>query len=96
MPETARKNMLLRWLIICLIPLLTLAATALSAPLSPIGHLIGGIVLACEAAFLFKFVLFETVKHHLKNEHALKRQIIWLFTPIVVLIIYICHYFGTF
>ena len=96
MTETTHKNMGLRWLIICLIPLATLAAIALSAPLSPIGHLIGGIILACEAAFLFKFVLFETIKHHLKNEPELKRRTLPLFAPIVLLVAYLFHYFGAF
>lgn len=96
MQTTTSKNMLLRWLIVCLVPLATIAALFLSRPLSPVGELIGGIILACEAAFLFKFVLFETIKHHLKHEHAFKRQTMWLFAPIVLLVLYLFHYFGAF
>ena len=87
---------LLRWLAVCLIPLATLLAFALFPPEDHTQYLINGIILACEATFLSKFVLFETVKHHLKQEHALKRQTALLFLPLLALIAYLFHYFGAF
>lgn len=90
------KILIIRWLIICLIPLITLAIFVVNPPEDEAQHLINGIILACEATFLFKFILFETIKHHLKQEFDLKRQTMLLFIPIVLLIVYLFHYFGTF
>ena len=53
------KPILLRWLVVCLIPLATLLWFALNPPEDKTQHLINGIILACEATFLFKFVLFD-------------------------------------
>lgn len=90
------KPILLRWLVVCLIPLATLLWFALNPPEDKTQHLINGIILACEATFLFKFILFNVIKHHLKQEPELKRQSIWMFIPIVLLIVYLFHYFGAF
>ena len=90
------RNLLVRWLVVCLIPLATLAVFASNPPEDAAQHLINGIILACEATFLFKFVLFETIKHHLKQEFNLKRQTMLLFIPIILLIVYLFHYFGAF
>lgn len=90
------KPFIIRWLAVCLIPLATLAVFAVNPPEDAAQHLINGIILACEATFLFKFVLFDTIKHHLKQEFDLKRQIMLLFIPIVLLIVYLFHYFGAF
>lgn len=90
------RSLIIRWLIVCLIPLATLAVFAVYPPEDKTQHLINGIILACEATFLFKFVLFDTIKHHLKQEFELKRQTIKMFAPIVLLIVYLFHYFGAF
>ena len=90
------KILIIRWLIVCLIPLITLAIFVVNAPEDAAQYLINGIILACEATFLFKFILFETIKHHLKQEFDLKRQTMLLFIPIVLLIVYLFHYFGAF
>lgn len=90
------KNLLIRWLAVCLIPLATLAFFAVNPPEDKPQHLINGIILACEATFLFKFVLFDTIKHHLKQEFDLKRKTMLMFVPIALLIVYIFHYFGAF
>ena len=58
--------------------------------------LINGIILACECAFLFKYVLFALVTHHLKGEFAYRRQTALLFLPLILLVIYIFYYFGAF
>ncbi|QEY23357.1 hypothetical protein [Neisseria animalis] len=90
-------SLLVRWLIVCLIPLATLLFFHLFPPHNdPTQYLINGIIFACEATFLFKFVLFEVIKHHLKQEPELKRKTAWLFAPIVLLIVYLFHYFGAF
>ena len=47
----------------------------------------------CEAVFLLKWVLFEAIGHHLKQEHALKRQTLWLLLPISLLAAYCVFYF---
>ena len=86
----------LHFAVICLIPLLTIAASLATAPHDNMQHLINGITLACEAAFLFKYVLFKVVKHHLKQEIQAKQQTLWLFLPIAILIVYLFHYFGAF
>ena len=57
------KILVIRWLIVCLIPLITLAIFVVNPPEAAAQHLINGIILACEATFLFKFVLFDTIKH---------------------------------
>ncbi|PSJ81450.1 hypothetical protein [Neisseria iguanae] len=90
------KGLLIRWLIVCLIPLITMLAFALIPPHDHMQYLINGIILACEATFLFKFVLFGVIKHHLKQESELKRKTMLLFVPIFLLIIYLVHYFGGF
>ncbi len=90
------RNLLVRWLVVCLIPLATLAVFVANPPEDKPQHLINGIILACEATFLFKFVLFDTIKHNLKQEFDLKRQTMLLFIPIILLIVYLFHYFGAF
>lgn len=90
------KILIIRWLIVCLIPSITLVIFVVNPPEDEAQHLINGIILACEATFLFKFILFETIKHHLKQEFDLKRQTMLLFIPIVLLIVYLFHYFGAF
>lgn len=85
-----------RWLIVCLIPLATRLSFAVFPPEDHTQYLINGIILACEATFLFKFVLFDVIKHHLRQESELKKQMLLLFVPIVILIVYLFHYFGAF
>ena len=60
-----------RWLLVCLLPLFT-AVYFHFFPATPgsSGFLINGIILACECAFLFKYVLFALITHHLKGEFA--------------------------
>ncbi|WP_373740538.1 hypothetical protein [Neisseria sp.] len=89
----SNPNMKLRWLVICLIPLVSIAAFTLMPPEDKAQYMINGIILACEATFLFKFVLFETIKHHLKDEPEWKRQTLLLFIPIFLLIGYTVYYF---
>ena len=89
-------SLLIRALIVCLIPLVTMLVFVLFPPPDHTQYLINGIILACEATFLFKFVLFEVIKHHLRQEFALKRRLMLLFIPIVLLIVYLFHYFGAF
>ena len=91
-----KKYLLIRWLAVCLIPLATLALFTANPPEGKSEHLLNGIILACEATFLFKFVLFDTIKHHLKQEHDLKKKVMLLFIPIALLIVYLFHYFGAF
>ncbi|STZ75959.1 hypothetical protein [Bergeriella denitrificans] len=91
------RTLLIRWLIVCLIPLATLLLFALFPPHDdPTQYLINGIILACEATFLSKFVLFEVIKHHLRGEPELKKQTSLLFAPLLLLIVYLFHYFGAF
>lgn len=94
MPDS--KNLLVKWLIVCLIPLITLLAFAIFPPHDHTQYLINGIILACEATFLFKFVLFDTIKHHLRQDPVAKRKTMLLFVPILLLIVYLFHYFGAF
>ena len=51
------KPLIIRWLAVCLIPLATLAVFAVNPPEDAAQHLINGIILACEATFLFKLTL---------------------------------------
>ena len=88
-----RKNLTLRWLLVCLLPAATIVFFLLNPPATPLRHLINGIVLACEAVFLLKWVQFEAIGHHLKQEHALKRQTLWLLLPISLLAAYCVFYF---
>ena len=96
MAETRLKNMIWRWLLVCLLPAVTALFFILRPSADDSAHLIRGIILACECAFLLKFVLFEAVGHHLRGEAALKRATLWLLLPLLVLLLYICHYFGLF
>lgn len=57
------KPFIIRWPAVCLTPLATLAIFVVNPPEDAAQHLINGIILACEATFLFKFVLFDTIKH---------------------------------
>ena len=52
--------------------------------------------LACECAFLFKYVLSALITHHLKGEFAYRRQTALLFLPLILLVVYIFYYFGAF
>ena len=52
--------------------------------------------LACECAFLFKYVLFALITHHLKGEFAYRRQTALLFLPLILLVVYTFYYFGAF
>lgn len=84
------------WLIACAIPLLTLLAFALIPETSPLAHLIRGIILACEAVFLAKWVGFKVISHHLHGNHQAKKQVLWLLLVPLLLAIYLLHYFGLF
>ncbi|MDO4640519.1 MAG: hypothetical protein Q4A84_02280 [Neisseria sp.] len=84
------------WLIVCLIPLLTIAYFSVNPAQTPSKHLLNGIILACECTFLFKYVLFKVLAAHLKKQTALKKRLQWLFIPLVLSIAYTCHYFGLF
>ncbi len=95
-PMNDSKGLLIRWLIVCLMPIITMLAFVLIPPPDHTQYLINGIILACEATFLFKFVLFDVIKHHLKGEFELKRKTMLLFIPIVLLIIYLVYYFSGF
>ncbi|MCF7521690.1 hypothetical protein L4G92_06465 [Neisseria sp. ZJ106] len=90
------QKLWLRWLIVCLIPLLTLLVFALFPPPDQTQYFINGIILACEATFLFKFVLFGVIHCHLRQDFALKRKNMLLFIPIIALIVYLFHYYGVF
>ena len=97
MSDTAKSPLPFRWLLVCLLPLLT-AVYFHFFPAVPgsSGFLINGIILACECAFLFKYVLFALVTHHLKGEFAYRRQTALLFLPLILLVLYIFYYFGAF
>lgn len=84
------------WLIVCLIPGLTIAYLAVNPAQAPSQHLLNGIILACECTFLCKYVLFKVLTAHLKKQTALKKQLLWLFAPLALSITYACHYFGLF
>ena len=90
------KPLIIRWLAVCLIPLATLAVFAVNPPEDAAQPLITRLIRACEATILFKFVVFGTIKHPRKQEFDLKRQTMLLFIPIVLLIVYLFHYFGAF
>lgn len=91
----SKPNFILRWIIICLIPIATIIyiSCCTTDNTAKVDRLIYGIILACEAVFLFKWVLFETILHHLRKEYALKRKTIYLFFPIILLTIYCIIYF---
>lgn len=89
------RSYLIKWIIIISIPTLTALLLAWRND-TGLAHLIGGIILACEAAFLFKFVVFEIIKHHLRNEINARNHSSLLLIPIVFLIVYIAYYFGAF
>lgn len=84
---------MIRWLIVLFVPLIIIAYMAIVPASSAIDHLIYGIILACAATFLFKFVLFALIGHHLRGEHAQKKQTLFLFIPIMLLIMYTVYYF---
>lgn len=87
------KQFLIRWTIVLLIPVVTLFCFAVFPAKDATDHLINGIILACEATFLFKFVLFAVIGHHLRQEPQQKKQAYWLFLPIILLISYLVYYF---
>ncbi|MGF6147333.1 Uncharacterised protein [Kingella potus] len=60
------------------------------------GFLIDGIIMACLCTFLFKYILFACIGHHLRGEMRLKRQTALLFLPLALFAAYICRYFGAF
>ena len=96
MAETRSKNMLWRWLLVCLIPAASVLLYQLRPNHTASSHLIRGIILACEFAFLLKFVLIEVINHHLRHETALKKATLWLLLPLFLLLLYICRHFGLF
>ncbi|MDO5059843.1 MAG: hypothetical protein Q4D82_07850 [Neisseria sp.] len=90
-----QKTFLIRAAAVCLIPLLTALYFALNpAERGSTQFLVNGIILACECAFLFKFILFACIGHHLRGEQREKKLTAWLFLPIVLLIAYIVYYFA--
>ncbi|WP_267897807.1 hypothetical protein [Neisseria chenwenguii] len=40
--------------------------------------------------------LLDIIKYHLRQEFDMKRRMMWLFAPIMALIVYLLHYFGAF
>ena len=84
MSDTAKSPLPFRWLLVCLLPLLT-AVYFHFFPAVP-----------GSSGFLIKYVLFALVTHHLKGEFAYRRQTALLFLPLILLVIYIFYYFGAF
>ncbi|MBQ9601098.1 MAG: hypothetical protein IJR46_03715 [Neisseriaceae bacterium] len=89
------KKDLIRWLIVLIIPAITIIYFHLIPAKDSTEHLINGIILACEATFLFKFILFAIIGHHLRGEHQEKKRQYFLFIPIILLILYTIYYFQT-
>lgn len=90
-----QKTFLIRTAAVCIIPLLTVLYFLLNpAERNSTQFLINGIILACEATFLFKFILFACIGHHLRGEHEEKKRTAWLLLPIALLIAYIVYYFA--
>lgn len=89
------QTLLIRTAAVCIIPLLSILYFRLN-PAEPDStpFLLNGIILACEATFLFKFILFACIGHHLRGEHHEKKRTAWLFLPIALLIAYIVYYFA--
>ncbi|MDO4433792.1 MAG: hypothetical protein Q4B82_04345 [Alysiella sp.] len=87
------QQTLLRWATVILIPSFTLAYFTFVPPKDNADRLINGIILACEAVFLFKFVLFAWIGHHLRDEISAKKQVYPLFIPIILLVAYTIYYF---
>ncbi|MDO4696047.1 MAG: hypothetical protein Q4A49_00705 [Neisseria sp.] len=89
------KTLLIRTAAVCIIPLLSILYFRFH-PAEPgsTQFLLNGIILACEATFLFKFVLFSYIGHHLRGERQEQKYTAWLFLPIILLLFYIMHYFN--
>lgn len=87
------NKMIRNWLIVILIPLITIIYFQVFPVKEQLDHLIRGIILACESVFLFKLVLFGVILSHLRQEFNVKKQYYFLFIPVVLLIIYTTYYF---
>lgn len=84
---------LIRWLAVCLIPLILLIWFTLNPAATPKDHLINGIIMACAAVFLFKMILFAFIGAHLRQNAAAKKQALWQMLPPIFFGIYIAYYF---
>lgn len=84
---------IIRWLVVIVVPAIIIAYIRIAPSANAADHLIHGIILACAATFLFKFVLFAAIGHHLRGEHTQKKQTLFLFVPIILLILYTIYYF---
>ncbi len=83
-----------RWLIVTAIPLLSLVWFWVAPPANATEHLVNGIILITEAVFLFKFVLFGAIVHHLRHEYAYRNRNAWLLLPLLLLGACILRYFA--
>lgn len=91
---TFRRLWLIRALAVCLIP----SATAVYFHFNPaergsIPFLTNGAILACETVFLFKFILFSVIGHHLRGEKRERAYTACLFVPIALSACYTVYYF---
>ncbi|ULJ61873.1 hypothetical protein [Wielerella bovis] len=86
------NSILKRWLIACLLPLGMIMWFTLNPAGTPIDHLINGIIMACAATFLFKYILFAAIMAHLRGEKNQRNQTLWQFVPVFGFVAYIVWY----
>lgn len=82
-----------RWLAVCLIPLILLIWFIIFPAANPRDHLINGIIMACAAVFLFKMVLFAYIGSHLRQDRTAKKHALLQMLPPVLFGVYIAYYF---
>ena len=82
-----------RWLAVCLLPLVLTAILAWRGAADAKTVLTNGIILACAAVFLFKYVLFALIGAHLRQDGYGRRQAALQMLPLAVFVLYIVYYF---
>lgn len=84
---------IIRWLGVCLIPLIFIIWFQAAPAKDATDYLINGIILACADVFLLKWVLFAYIGARLRKDSTSQYHALWQFMPLIGWMIYLVWYF---
>lgn len=88
-----KNKVIFHWLLVCVVPMGLILWFHFSPAQNRTDFLINGIIMACAATFLFKYIGITAIMAHLQQDLINKKQALYQLIPIVLFILYIIYYF---